>query len=176
MGRAVFPPCSLTWGQTMVEVMKIMAATFKRTCACTATLSAPNPATGHCWLNLHQRFLDTHGQVWISLLWGHCSCLLSVAAHKVLFVSSKSVFPQSCVSSGCSMVGLMVTSSRSAYAIARSATPRAHAHASSPLLTHASIGDTHSKPCLVQSLWVLLVHTRLYLSPPIFSGGLGVWF
>ena len=32
----------------MVEVMKIMAATFKRTCACTATLSAPNPATGHC--------------------------------------------------------------------------------------------------------------------------------
>ena len=24
MGRAVFPPCCLTWGQTMVKVMKIM--------------------------------------------------------------------------------------------------------------------------------------------------------
>ena len=24
MGEAVFPPCYLTWGQTMVEVMKIM--------------------------------------------------------------------------------------------------------------------------------------------------------
>ena len=30
MGRAVFPPCCLTWGQTMVEVMRIMATSFKR--------------------------------------------------------------------------------------------------------------------------------------------------
>ena len=29
MGRAVFSPCCLTWGQTMVEVMKIMVASFK---------------------------------------------------------------------------------------------------------------------------------------------------
>ena len=29
-GRAVFPPGYLTWGQTMVEVMKIMATSFKR--------------------------------------------------------------------------------------------------------------------------------------------------
>ena len=27
-------------------------------------------------LCLHQRLLDTHGQVWVSLLWGHCSFLL----------------------------------------------------------------------------------------------------
>ena len=31
----------------MVEVMKIMATSFKRSHACTATLSAPNPAAGH---------------------------------------------------------------------------------------------------------------------------------
>ena len=31
----------------MVEVMKIMVTSFKRTHACTATLSAPNPAAGH---------------------------------------------------------------------------------------------------------------------------------
>ena len=36
-----------TWGQTMVEVMKIMVTSFKRSHACTAILSAPNPAPGH---------------------------------------------------------------------------------------------------------------------------------
>ena len=39
---------------------------------------------------LWQRLLDIHGQVWVSLLWGHCSFLL---VHKVLFVPSKSLFP-----------------------------------------------------------------------------------
>ena len=57
------------------------------------------------------------GQVWVSLLWGHCSFLLGPGAHKVLFVLSKSLFPQSCVSYGGSMVGLMVTSSKRACAI-----------------------------------------------------------
>ena len=50
MGKAVFLPCCLTWDQTMVEVMKIMAASFKMAHACTATLSAPDPAAGHCQL------------------------------------------------------------------------------------------------------------------------------
>ena len=35
----------------------------------------------------------------------HCSFLLGASAHKVLFVPSKSLFPQSCVSSEGSMVG-----------------------------------------------------------------------
>ena len=74
---------------------------------------------------LHQRLLVPHGQVWVSLLWGYCSFLLGPAAHKVLSVSSKSLFPQSCVSSGGSRVGLMVTSSKRAYAIPRSTAPRA---------------------------------------------------
>ena len=72
-----------------------------------------------CW-----RLLDTPRQVWVSLLWGQCFFLLGPGAHKVLFVPSKSVFPQSCVSSGSSMVGLMVTSSKRAYAIPKSAAPR----------------------------------------------------
>ena len=50
-----------------------------------------------------------------------------VLVHKILFVPSKSLFPQSCVSSGGSMVGLMVTSYKSAYAIPRPAEPRAPA-------------------------------------------------
>ena len=35
--------------------------------------------------------LDTHRQVWFSLLWGHCSFLLAPGAHKALFVPSKSL-------------------------------------------------------------------------------------
>ena len=48
---------------------------------------------------LHLRLLDTHRQVCISLLWGEFSFLRSSGAHKVLFLPSKSLFPQSCVSS-----------------------------------------------------------------------------
>ena len=80
------------------------------------------------------RALPTHGSaresctltdVWVSLLWDHCSFLLRPGVHKVLFVPFKSLFPQSCVISGRSMVGLMVTSSKRAYAIPKSAAPRA---------------------------------------------------
>ena len=60
---------------------------------------------------------------------GHCSFLLGPGVYKVLFVPSKSLFPQSSVSSGGSMVGLMATSFKRAYAIPRSAAPRAPAPA-----------------------------------------------
>ena len=78
---------------------------------------------------LRWRLLDTHGQVWVSLLWGHCSFLLGPGVHKVLFVPSKSQFPQSWVRSGSCMVGLTVTSSKGAYDAPRSAAPRAPAPA-----------------------------------------------
>ena len=74
---------------------------------------------------LQQRLLDMHRQVWIGLLWGYCSFLLGPGAHKFLFVPSKSLFPQSCVSYDGSIVGLMATSSKRAYAVPRSAVPRA---------------------------------------------------
>ena len=45
---------------------------------------------------LHWRLLDTHRQVWVSLLWGHCSLLLGPGAHKVLFVPSSVYFPVLC--------------------------------------------------------------------------------
>ena len=73
------------------------------------------------------RLLDTHGQVWVSFLCEHCSFLLGPGAHKVLLVPSKCLFPQSCVSSGGFLVGLMATSSKRAYAIPRSTEPRAPA-------------------------------------------------
>ena len=43
--------------------------------------------------------LDTHRQVWLSLLWDHLSFLLGPGMYKVLFVPSKSLFPQFCGSS-----------------------------------------------------------------------------
>ena len=42
---------------------------------------------------LHRRHANTQRQVWLSLLWGHCSFLLGPGAHKLLFVPSKSLFP-----------------------------------------------------------------------------------
>ena len=47
MGGASSPPLLFTWGQIMMEVMKIMVNFLKRSNARTATLSAHNPAAGH---------------------------------------------------------------------------------------------------------------------------------
>ena len=44
-----YVPCLIfIWGQTIVEVMKIMVTSFKRSCALTAALNAPDPIAGHC--------------------------------------------------------------------------------------------------------------------------------
>ena len=64
------------------------------------TLQRATANTCLCW-----SLLDIHGQVWVSLLWGHCSFLLGPSVHKILFVPSKSLFPQSSVSSGNFMMG-----------------------------------------------------------------------
>ena len=65
MGGAVFPPCSLAWGQTMVGVMA--ATSFKRTLANTSrtvAVSAPDLAAGHCWPMPPP---ETPGHSWASL-------------------------------------------------------------------------------------------------------------
>ena len=49
MGRAVFPPCCLAWGQTIVRV-RIMGTSFRRTYAHTVVFSAPDPIASHCGL------------------------------------------------------------------------------------------------------------------------------
>ena len=90
-GQGCVPSLLFDLRPKLVEVMKIMATSFKRSHEGTATVSAPTlqqaTADPHfCW-----RLLDTHGLVWVSLLWGHCSFLLGPGAHKVLFVLSKSL-------------------------------------------------------------------------------------
>ena len=82
---------------------------------------------------------------------GSVSCGVT-GAHNVLFVLSKSLFPQSSVNSGGPMVGLMETSSKRAYAISRSAAPRAPAPEAVhcwPVPPQETL--THSKAALVPS-------------------------
>ena len=45
--------------------------------------------------HLCQRLLDTHRQVWVSLLWGYCSFLLVSGAHNVLLCPPRVCFPSS---------------------------------------------------------------------------------
>ena len=175
MGRDVFSSCFLTWGQTTVEVKKILVTSFKRSHAGTATLSAPDPASrppptrasaGDSWV--------TYREVWVSRWWGHCSCLLGPGVHTVLFVPCKSLIPQTCVSSGGCMVGLMATSSKRAYAIPRSTAPRAPAPVAGPCwpvplqetLKHSSGSVSVESPG---------AH-KVCLSPLSVSDGYGVWF
>ena len=65
----------------------------------TVVVSAPDPIAGHC-RSTPPLETPTHRLIWLNLLWGPCSFILGPGAHKVLFGSSKSLFPQSCVSSG----------------------------------------------------------------------------
>ena len=94
--------------------------------------------------HLYQRLLDTHGQVWVSLLWGHCSFLLGTGAHKVLFVSSKNLFPQLCVSSKLygGINGNLLQEGLCHTQVCYIQSP---CHCSRPLLTHTSAGDTQKQ-------------------------------
>ena len=68
--------------------MKIRATSFKSSHVCTATLSAPDPAAGHC---RPMPPPETPGPSQASLgqsLVGYCSLLLGPGVHKVLFVPS----------------------------------------------------------------------------------------
>ena len=111
----------------MVEVMEIIATSFKRSHACTAILGARSPAAGHRrptpQPETPRYSRASLGQSLVG------SLLLSPGSWcaQILFMPSKSLFPQSCVSSGGSMVGLTVTCSKRVYAIPRTAAPRAPA-------------------------------------------------
>ena len=99
-GWSCVPSLLFTWGQTMVEVMKIMATSLKRSQACTATVHGPNPEAGHHRPMPHRRLPDTHKRV---------SCGVTVPffwvlVHTVLLCPLRVYFP-SCISSGSSVVG-----------------------------------------------------------------------
>ena len=138
--RAVFPPCCLTWGQTMVEVMKIMATSFKRSHA----LSAPDPAAGRRWPT---PLPETPGHSWASLRQSIQWVLVSPGSwctQGFVCALQESVSPALLSSDGF-MVGLMATSSKRAYAIPRSAAPRAPASGAVHCWPLPSTGDTQTE-------------------------------
>ena len=79
----------------------------------------------------------------VSVSCGVTASLSWVLVH-TSFCFAKSLFPQSSVSSGGSMVELMVTSSRRAYVIARSTAPRVPAPVQSTA-DPISVGDTQTQ-------------------------------
>ena len=123
------------------------------------TLQQPTADPCFCWT-----LLDTQRQIWVSLLWGHCSFLLGPVTPKVLvfffFPLSECLFPQSYVSSGNSMVQLMATSSKRAYATPSLLHPEPLGQATAePYLSRR-----HSTEGLAWSLWSFLVCTRFIMS------------
>ena len=95
---------------------------------------------------LHQRLLDTHGQVWISLLCGHCSFLLGPGAQGSVCALPESISPVLCkfwqlyggVNGNLLQKGLCHTQG--------SCTQSPCPHGS-PLLTCTSTGDAQTQFC-----------------------------
>ena len=87
------PSPLFTYGQTMVEVMKIMGISFKRSHACTAILRAPKSKEGHRWPTPP---LETPGHTQASLGQSLVGSLLLYPESWCIqgsFVPSKSLFP-----------------------------------------------------------------------------------
>ena len=176
MGRAVFPPCYLTWGQSMVEVMKIMLYSFKKSHAPTVAFSACDLAAGH---RRPTPLPESPGHSQAIL--GQClveSLLLfpgSWCAQVSVFALQGSVSPVGCtfwrlydgVNGKLLQEGLCHTQ----VCCTQSPCP-----CSSPLLTHTSTGDTQTQFCLslcgVSGSWF----AQVCLSPLSISAGYGVWF
>ena len=180
MGGTVFPPFCLTWdhGESNEDNGDLLQKVPCKHCCTQCPWPWGTPIADPC---LHQALLETHWQVWVSLLYGHWSFFLGSGRHKVLFVPSKSLFPYSCASSGWlygrvngnllqeGLCHTQVCCTQSPYPSFRPL--------SMGMMMHTSAGDPQTfKAHLSQSLWGLLVHTRFCLSPLIISGGYRVWF
>ena len=91
MGGAVFPPCYLL-GRNYGGGNGDNGDLLQKDPMHGLLLSVP-PTLQQATTDphLHWRLMDAPRQVWVSLLWGHCSFLLGPGAHKVLSVPSKSM-------------------------------------------------------------------------------------
>ena len=159
----------------MVEVLKIMVTSFKRSHALTATLSAPNPAAGHHRPTPtpetpgHSR--ANPGQ---SLVGSLLLSLRSLCTQGSVCALPESVSPVLC--KFWQLYGeLMATSSQRAYVIPRSTTPRAPAPAAVHSWSFALSLCEVSVSCCVQGMfepsehlwrvWDLILHVISFLLP-----------
>ena len=162
----------------MVEVMKMdLQKVLCRHCytQCPRPCSSPPlnlSSTRDSWTHIGKSGSVSCGVTapfsWVLVHSRFCVCVC-------VCVPSKNLFPQSCVSSGSSVVELMVTSSKRAYAIPRSAAPRAPTPATVhcwPLPPHETL--KHSSVSVSVVSLGSGAH-KVCLSPLSFSGGNGVW-
>ena len=96
-GWSCYPSLLFTWGPTMVEVMKIMVTSFKRSHGCTATLSDPI----RDWPRLAQECPGVSAEVWVcrGLLQGWDTEGSSASWDRlkevtIVFITSTIVWPQ----------------------------------------------------------------------------------
>ena len=127
----------------MVEVTKIMATSFKRSHACTAPLSAPNPAAGHHG-PMHLPETPGHSQASLgqSLLGSLLFSPGSWCTQAFVCALQESVSPVCVISGGC-IVELMVTLSKSAPGL-RHPEPLPLWHATADLHLHSRHSSTQS--------------------------------
>ena len=137
--------------------MKIMATSFQRSHAPTATLTAFSPAAGH---HRPTPLLETPGHSRASLGQSLVGSLLlssgSWCTQGSVCALQESI-SQSCVSSSSSMVRLMATSSKRAYATPRSDAPRALSllQSTADQYLHGRRSNTFLSQCL-WAPWVLV--------------------
>ena len=158
----------------MVQVMKTMATSFQRSCACSATLSAPIPAAGH---HRPTPLPETPGHSEASLGQSLVRSLLlspgSWCAEGFVCALQESVSPVLCklwrlygrVNGNLFQEDLCNTQ------VCCTQSPSSGGKA---LLTRTSAEDTQTEASMAQSLWGLLVYTRFCLSPLSVSGRYGV--
>ena len=141
-GWSCVPSLLFTWGQTMVEVMKITVTTLKRSHACTARVHAPNLAAGH-----HRPTPPPETP-------GHPHTSLGQSPVGSLFLSPGFWCTRFCcalqesislshVSSGSSMVGLMAILQED-LCHTHTQSPRPHGR---PLQTSTFTGDAQTQFC-----------------------------
>ena len=164
-------------GPNLVEVMKITVTPFKRSHACTAALSAPNPAAGH-----HQPMLPLetprHSQAILGLPTHSLmeSLLLSPGSWCTRFCLCplRVCFPVLCkfwqLYGGVNGDLLQEGLCRTQACCSQSPCP-----CGSPLLTRTSTGDAQTQLCLsLWGPWVPGSWCPQSLSPLSISGGNGV--
>ena len=173
-GGAVFPPCSLPGARPWWRWWRWWWPPAKDPRHALLHSGPPTLQQATTDPRLHWRLPDTHRQVRGSLLWGHCSFLL-VLVHKGLLCPPRVYFLDLCKLWQL-YGGLMVTSSKRAYAIPRSAAPRAYM----PVADHclpARPQETlrHSSVSVSVASLGPGAH-EAWLSPLSVFGRSGVWF
>ena len=174
MGGAMFPPCCLTWGQNMVEVLKIMATSFKS--ALTAALSSPKPVAGH---HRPMPMPETPGHSWASLGQSLVGSLLlspvSWCTQGFVCALQESVSPVLC-EFWCLCGGANGNFLQEGLCHTQVCWTQSPCPSGRPLLIRTSAGDTHTQfwlsLCGVSGSW----GAQGLLSPLSVSGGYEVWF